>query len=113
MYIKHLLIYMIVADSIVLVLALLFVFNLIPQNKFLGFRTTRTTSNKDLWFKANSVVGKGILVTTVVCVLSLWILLIARKSLPVILIYLLGFLFCLIPFMVFSILTVFKVKENK
>lgn len=113
MYIKHLLLYMMAADFVVLVLAFLLVFKLIPQNKFFGFKNSRTFSSKDLWFKANSVVGKGILLTTGICLLSLLVLFFVRKSLPALLIYLLGFLFCLIPYMVLSILTVFKAKENK
>ena len=103
---------MLLADSVVLVAALLLIFKIIPQNRYFGFRNPKTFSSKDLWFKANSVVGKGLLVTTIICLSGLSLLLLTRKILPVILIYFLGFLLCLIPYMVLIILAVFKVKEN-
>lgn len=54
----------------------------IPPNAFAGFRTPKTMSDPVVWYEANSIMGKDLLVTGIVILVSTGVLFLLRESMP-------------------------------
>jgi SdpI/YfhL protein family len=46
-----------VACGVIALVSIPLILKIVPPNRWYGFRTTRTLSNEDLWFRANCIAG--------------------------------------------------------
>jgi uncharacterized membrane protein len=46
-----------VACAVIALVSVPLILKAVPPNRWYGFRTTRTLSNEDLWFRANRIAG--------------------------------------------------------
>jgi uncharacterized membrane protein len=69
----------------------------VPPNYLYGFRTKKTLSNKEIWYKANKYMGKDLLVIGLILSVGALILLIFKDKLSVAVINWIGLALILIP----------------
>ncbi|MEW6103794.1 MAG: SdpI family protein [bacterium] len=72
----------------------------VPPNYLYGFRTKKTLSNKEIWYKANKYTGKDLLVIGLILLVGALILLIFRAKLSVLVIDYVGLVLILIPLLI-------------
>jgi uncharacterized membrane protein len=46
-----------IACGVIALVSIPLILKVVPPNRWYGFRTTRTLSNEDLWFRANRIAG--------------------------------------------------------
>jgi uncharacterized membrane protein len=69
----------------------------VPPNYLYGFRTKKTISNKEIWYKANKYAGKDLLVMGLILSVGTLILLIFKDKLSVAVISWISLALILIP----------------
>jgi uncharacterized membrane protein len=69
----------------------------VPPNYLYGFRTKKTLSNKEIWYKANKYAGKDLLVIGLILSVGTLILLIFKDKLSVAVISWISLALILIP----------------
>jgi uncharacterized membrane protein len=50
-----------IACGVIALVSIPLILKVVPPNRWYGFRTTRTLSNEDLWFRANRIAGCALL----------------------------------------------------
>jgi len=62
-------IFLLMVCAVIFVLCLPLVFKLVPPNRIYGFRTPKTLSSPDIWYRANVFAGYALMLAAVVTAL--------------------------------------------
>ena len=101
---------LLITGSVFIIISIPMLFNKIGPNYYYGFRTKKTLSNKEIWYKANRFMAKCLIIAGAV-ILTTGILLTFRKTTTCICQGLITILAVIIPTSIAVILSMIYLKK--